>query len=73
MASREYKIGKQAAAGIKRHIIFTIPEILKTIMKLGSATCWSFIIAICTYKNGLLTSYGIETHKEKITLKKSGH
>jgi len=33
MASREYKIGKQAAAGMKRHITFTVPCILKIITK----------------------------------------
>ena len=66
MASREYKIGKQAAAGIKRHITFTVPDTLKIIMKPGRATCWSVIMAVYTYKNGLLAIYCIKTHKEKI-------
>ena len=73
MASREYKIGKQAADGMKRHITFTVPDTLKIIMRLGSATCCSVIMAVHTYKNGLLAIYGIKTHKEKITHMKSGH
>jgi len=73
MASREYKISKQAAAGIKRHITFTIPESLKIITKLESATSWSVIMAVYTYKNGLLAISGVKTHKETNTHKKSGH
>jgi hypothetical protein len=45
MASREHKIGKQEAAGIKRHITFTIPETLEIIMKPGIATSPSVIMA----------------------------
>jgi len=70
MISKEHKIGKQAAAGITRHITFTIPETLKIIRKLGTATSQSVITAL--YKNGLLAIYGIKKHKGKITHKKSG-
>jgi hypothetical protein len=70
MASREHKIGKQAAAGITRYTTFTIPETLKTIRKLGSATSHS--VTLAAYKIGLLAIYGIKKHKEKITHKKSG-
>jgi hypothetical protein len=38
MTPKESKIGKQAAAGISRHIIFTIPETLEIIRKPQSAT-----------------------------------
>jgi len=34
MAHKEPKISKQAAAGITRHIIFTIPETLEIIQTL---------------------------------------
>jgi len=33
MASKEPKISKQAAAGIKRHITLTIPETFEIIIK----------------------------------------
>jgi len=52
MASRELKISKQAAAGITRHITFTIPETLEIIRKPGSARSHSIIMA--AYKIGLL-------------------
>jgi hypothetical protein len=67
MAPKEAKISKQAAAGITRHITFTIPETLETIRKHGRATCHSVIIA--EYNNGLLT---VQTSK-KITCTKLGH
>jgi len=70
MASRESKISKQAAAGITRHITFTIPETLEIITKTGSATCQSVIMS--AYKIGLLTIYGTKQHKEKITCKNLG-
>jgi len=73
MASTEYKIGKQGADDIKRHITFTIRETIEIIMKSGSTTCCSVIMTVYKYKKGLLTIYGIKTHKEKITHKKSGH
>jgi hypothetical protein len=52
MAPKEPKISKQAAAGTTRHITFTIPKTLETIMKHGSATCQSVIMA--AYEIGLL-------------------
>jgi len=58
MALKEPKISKQAAAGIKRNIIFTIPETLEIIKKPGIAT--SQIIFKAAYKTGLLTTYGIK-------------
>jgi hypothetical protein len=70
MASREHKIGKKAADRITRHITFIIPETLKIIRKLASATHQCVIMAV--YKNGLLAIYIIKKHKEKITHKKSG-
>jgi len=45
MTSRETKISKQAAAGITRHITFTIPEKLEIITKPGSATSHSVYMA----------------------------
>jgi hypothetical protein len=54
MASRKPKISKQAAAGITRHIKFTIRETLEIIRKPGSATSQSIIMA--AYKIGLLTT-----------------
>jgi hypothetical protein len=45
MVSKEPKISKQAASGITRHIIFTIPETLEIIRKPGNATSQSIIIA----------------------------
>jgi hypothetical protein len=38
MASREPEISKKAAAGITRHITFTIPETIEIITKHRSAT-----------------------------------
>jgi len=73
MVSREYKISKQAAVGMKRHITFTVPDTLKIIMKPERATSCSDIMAVYTYKNRLLAICGIKTHKKKITHKKSGH
>jgi len=64
MASIQPKISKQAAAGIKRHITFTILETLEIIRKPGSATSHSVIKA--AYKNGLLIICGIKKHREKI-------
>jgi hypothetical protein len=53
MASKEPKISTQAAAGITRHITFTIPEKLETIRKPGSATRQS--VTMAAYNSGLLT------------------
>ena len=58
MASKELKISKQTAAGITRHITFTIPETLKIITKPGSATFQSVIMA--AYEIGLLAICGIK-------------
>jgi hypothetical protein len=55
MAPMESKISKQAAAGITRHISFTIPETLEVIKKHGSSTCLSVIMA--AYNNGSFTIY----------------
>jgi hypothetical protein len=60
MAPKEPKISKQAAAGTTRHITFTIPDILEIIMKPGSATFQSVIMA--AYSNGLLA---IQTLRKK--------
>jgi hypothetical protein len=56
MVLKESKISKQAAAGITRHITFTIPETLEIIRKPGSATSQSILMA--ADKIGLLTIYG---------------
>jgi len=53
MFPKEPKISKQAAAGITRHITFTILEKSETIRKPGNATSPSVIMA--AYKIGLLT------------------
>jgi len=53
MASKEPKISKEAAAGITRHITFTIPETLETILKPGSATKQS--VTMAAYNTRLLT------------------
>jgi len=53
MASKEYKMSKQTAAGTARHVTLTIPETLEIIMKPGSATFQSVIMA--AYETGLLT------------------
>jgi hypothetical protein len=45
MALKESKIYKQSAAGITRHITFTIPETLEKIRKPENATCRSVIMA----------------------------
>ena len=58
MLSKEPKISKQAAAGITRHITFTIPETLEIIRKPGSATSQSVIME--AYNIGLLTICGIK-------------
>ena len=68
MVPKEPKISEQAAAGITRDITFTIPETTEIIRKPGSATCQSVITA--AQKMGLFTTYGIKTHKEKITCRK---
>jgi hypothetical protein len=64
MAPKQRKIHKHAAAGITRHITFTIPETP------GSATHQSVIMA--AYEIGLLAIYSTKKHKEKITIKKLG-
>jgi hypothetical protein len=53
MSPKKPKISKQAAAGTTRHITFTIPETLETILKHGSATKQS--VTMAAYKIGLLT------------------
>jgi len=58
MAPKELKISKQAAAGTTRHITFRIPETLGIIMKPGSATFQSVIMA--AYGIGLLAICGIK-------------
>jgi hypothetical protein len=68
MASREPKISKKAAAGIKRYITFTIPDTLEIITKPESAISHS--VTMAAYKIGLLTIYVIKKHKEKIMCKK---
>ena len=45
MAPKESKISKQAAAGITRHITFTIPETLEIISKPGIAVRQNVIMA----------------------------
>jgi hypothetical protein len=55
MAPKEPKISKHAAAGITKHITFTIPETLETIRTHGSATRHSVIMA--AYGIGLLAIY----------------
>jgi len=61
MTPKESKMCKQSAAGITRHITFTIPESLEIIRKPENATCRSVIMT--AYKIGLLTIYGIIKHK----------
>ena len=58
MAPKEPKISKQTGAGTTRHITFTIPETLEIIMKPGSATFQSVIMA--AYEIGLLAICGIK-------------
>jgi hypothetical protein len=70
MALKEPKISKQAAAGITRHITFTIPETLQIIWRAGSATSQSVIKS--AYKIGLLTICGIQKHQKKIACKNLG-
>jgi hypothetical protein len=67
MAPKETKISKQAAAGITRHITFTIPETLEIIMKPQNAKCQS--VNMASHLIGLLAVYGKKKHKEKITCK----
>ena len=67
MVSREYKIGKQAPVGMKRHITFTVPDTLKIIKRLGSAPYWSVIMAVYTYKKRLLAICGIKTQGKNYT------
>jgi hypothetical protein len=62
MAPKEPKISKYAAAGITRHITFTIPETLEIIRKPGVATSQSVIMA--AYKIVLFTIYSINKHKK---------
>jgi len=65
MAPKQLKISKQTATGTTRHLTFTIPETLEIIMKPGSATFQSVIMAayeiglsaICGIKKQLVTGY----------------
>jgi hypothetical protein len=66
MAPKESKKCKQAAAGVTRHITFTIPETLEIISKPGNATYQSVIMA--AYKIGLLTMHGTKKHKETLSV-----
>ena len=68
MASKEFKINKQAAAGTTRNIILTIPERLEKSKKPGSATSYNVIMTANTI--GLLTAYGTKKH-DKIKSKNS--
>jgi len=58
MAPKEPKIHKQTAAGTTRHVTLTIPETLEIIMKPGSATLQSVVMA--AYEIGLLAICGIK-------------
>ena len=58
MAPKEPKISKQAAAGTTRDMTLTILETLEIIMKPGSATFQSVIMA--AYEIGLLAICGIK-------------
>ena len=85
MASKEFKINKQAAAGTTRNIILTIPERLEKSRKPGSATSYKVIMRANTIRlltaygikkqrkksSGLLTTYGMKKNKEKIKCKNS--
>jgi hypothetical protein len=65
MAPKEPKICKQAAAGTTSHVTLTIPEKHEIIMKPGSATFQSVImaayeigsLAICGTKKQLVIGY----------------
>jgi len=63
MAPKESRICKEAAAGIKVHIILTISETLDIIRKPGNAGSWSVITA--AYKIRFMTIYGIKEVKKK--------
>jgi hypothetical protein len=69
--SQAYKIGKQAATGLKSHLKFTVLRTIEIISrdtrnnKTGRATSQSVITIAHTI--GLLTIYGIKKHKKKIT------
>jgi hypothetical protein len=70
MPSIETKICKLGDAGTTRDITLTIPETLEIIRKPGNATSQCIIKA--AYNTGLLTIYGIDKHKVKITCKNLG-
>jgi hypothetical protein len=70
MASTEPKISTQAVVGKTRDITLIIPVTLQIIRKPGNATNQSIIMA--AYKIGLLTTYGIKKHRERITCKNLG-
>jgi hypothetical protein len=63
MASIKPKISKVVDAFIKRHMRFTIPEMLEIIRKVGNATSKSVIMT--AYRIGLLTVHNIKKHMEK--------
>jgi hypothetical protein len=63
MALKEPKRSKQATAGIRRHITFTIPETLEIITKPASATSQSVFMA--AYKIGLLTTDSVKKLGQK--------
>jgi hypothetical protein len=66
MAPKEPKISKQTAAGITRHITFTIPKTLEIIRKPGSTT------SQCHYGSIQNWIHGTKKYKEKITCKNLG-
>ena len=61
MAPTELKISKDTATGTTTDILFTVPETLEIIRKLGNSTSQSVIMAV--YKIGLLTVCGIKKHE----------
>jgi hypothetical protein len=67
MGPKVSKMSKKAAAGITRHIIFTIPKTLEIIRQPGIITWRRVIMAV--YKIGLLTIHGTKKYKDKITCK----
>jgi hypothetical protein len=68
MASKEPKISKQAVTGTTRDITLIIPETSEIIRK--SCNARSQGVTMAAYKIGLLATYGIKKHKEKITCNK---
>jgi len=61
MAPLEPKISTAVATVTTSDILFTVPETLEIIRKLGNATSQTVIMAV--YKIGLLTVCGIKKHE----------